>query len=333
MKSIDYQTKLLLRSKDLQNPKSFEDLGYIYFGPLLFNFFVWLKSEVSSCDKILFNSREGFFLEQIYKMFQEKYQLPESVYFKTSRKLSSMAACFTREDIYKTFGLHRYSGYLSNLLRDRFGICPKVEYDYVLDTHITTPFLDNYIDEILDKAKYLRNEYSTYISSIVANSKDIVMVDSGYQGTTQYYIQKAYGLTFKGRYFTFKGNEYLRNVSGFYDFKTTTLPKNIIFFESVFIDSVGSYIDIINGQFVTEKLEEQVQFFEEKKEIVLGAQRFIKDMLENNIDIESNSAIYPDYLFSLMCTKDFIKNVELMDIFYHDNYYTRDSIKKVIAKD
>jgi len=271
MKSIDYQTKLLLRSKDLRSPKSFEDLGYIYFGPLLFNFFVWLKREVNGCDKILFNSREGFFLEQMYKMFQEKYQLPESVYFKTSRKLSSMAACFTREDIYKTFELHRYSGHLSNLLRDRFGICPKVEHDYVLDTHITTPFLDNYIDEILDKAKYLRNEYSTYISSIVANSKDIVMVDSGYQGTTQYYIQKAYGLTFKGRYFTFKGNEYLK--------------------------------------------------------------KFIKDMLENNIDIEYNSATYSDYLFSLMCTKDFIKNVELMDIFYHDNYYTRDSIKKVIAKD
>ena len=117
---IDYNTDLLLKNKDWKNPQSLEELGYIYFGPLIFNYFVWLKSEIGDSDKILFNSREGFFLQQIYELFKDKFDLPESVYFKTSRRLS--ASFFNEKDIYDTFTLHRYSGKLSNLLKHRFGI-------------------------------------------------------------------------------------------------------------------------------------------------------------------------------------------------------------------
>ena len=46
MKSIDHYTKLLLKNKNLENPNSFEELGYIFFGPIVFNFFIWLKSEI-----------------------------------------------------------------------------------------------------------------------------------------------------------------------------------------------------------------------------------------------------------------------------------------------
>ena len=57
MNSIDHYTKLLLKDKDLQNPNSFEELGYIFFGPLLFNFFIWLKSEVKNSDLLLISKR------------------------------------------------------------------------------------------------------------------------------------------------------------------------------------------------------------------------------------------------------------------------------------
>ena len=54
---------------------SLEELGYKYFGPLIFNYFNWLKTEIDDCDKILFNSREGLFLQEIYELFKEKYNL------------------------------------------------------------------------------------------------------------------------------------------------------------------------------------------------------------------------------------------------------------------
>ncbi len=94
MNSIDHYIKSLLKDKKLENPNSFEELGYIFFGPLLFNFFIWLKSEIESDELILFNSREGYFLKEIYEIFKTKYDLPDGVYFKTSRKISTIASIF-----------------------------------------------------------------------------------------------------------------------------------------------------------------------------------------------------------------------------------------------
>lgn len=330
MKSIDHYTKLLLKEKDLKNPNSFEELGYFFFGPLLFNFFIWLKSEVEDNDLLLFNSREGYFLKDIYELFRVRYNLPPGVYFKTSRKLSSIASLFTKEDVYKTFESHRYSGSLSNLMKDRFGIECK-ENDYI-DTKKEIPNIDEYIESILENAKKVRIDYGKYINEITSNYYNIVMIDSGYQGTTQYNLQKAFGLNIKGRYINYKGNEKLSDVSGLYDFNKTNFQKNIIFFESVFTDNVGSYINIVDTQFINEEIDLENHYFAEKTKIVNGIKIFINDIFNFDFEEKSVSYEYSDYLFDLMCKKDYIKNDKLFDIFLHDNYYVRDSIKKIIRK-
>jgi hypothetical protein len=330
MNSIDYQTKILLDSKKWEYPQSLEELGYIYFGPLLFNYFVWLKSEIDGCDKILFNSREGYFLQQIYELFKNKFDLPESVYFKTSRRLS--ASFFNEQDIYETFNLHRYSGKLSNLLKHRFGIELNGKEDEYINSSKQIPDLSFCVELILKKSKKTREEYGKYITQIIGNSKNVMMVDTGYQGTTQYNIEKAYGLKFKGRYIIYKGNLPLENVKGFYDFYKGTLKDNIIFLESIFIDKVGTYIDIVNGEFINEKLNKSQKYFENKKEIIQGIKDFTTDMLDSEIDFKSVSNEKPDYIFNLMCKKGYVKNDELFDIFVHDNYYSREYTKKVNRK-
>lgn len=330
MKTIDHYTKLLLKNKDLQNPNSFEELGYTFFGPFVFNFFIWLKFEITNCDIILFNSREGYFLKDIYELFKEKYNLPNGVYFKTSRKISSIASLFTKEDIYKTFDSHRYSGSLSNLMKNRFGIeCDKGDY---VDSLKQIPNIDEYVELILNNAKRVRKEYSKYINNITVNHNNIVMVDSGYQGTTQYNLQKAFGLYVSGRYINYKGNKNLLDVAGLYDFNKTNFQKNIIFFESVFTDKVGSYIDIVNGNFINEKIESSIQYFEEKEKIINGIKLFINDMFNFDFDEASASYEYSDYIFDLMCKDGFIKNEKLFDIFFHDNYYVRDGVKKIVRQ-
>jgi hypothetical protein len=330
MKEIDNYTKLLLDKKDLQNPNSFEELGYIFIGPLVFNFFMWLKSELGNTDKILFNSREGYFFKEIYEIFKNKYNLPESVYFKTSRKLAALASFKTKDDIYKTFELHRFSGKLSNLLENRFGIKTNIIDDKQIDTSVEIPNLDEYIDNILFEAKHTRDEYFKYIQSVIGNSTDVLMVDSGFQGMTQHNIQKAYDLKFKGRYFIYKGNPFLDDVKGLYHFEESNLKKNLIFFESIFIDKIGSYINIKNGKFINEEYNKSLQHFDEKTQIIEGVKRFINDMFNFNIDSEDVSYKFADDLFDLMCTPNYIKNDKLFDIFFHDNYYVRDNIKKII---
>jgi len=332
MTQIDNYTKLLLDKKDLQNPNSFEELGYMYIGPMVFNFFIWLKSELGNTDKILFNSREGYFFKEIYEIFKNKYNLPESVYFKTSRKLAAIASFKTKEDIYKTFELHRFSGKLSNLLENRFGLKANIIDDKQIDTSVEIPNLDEYMDDILLEAKNTRDEYLKYIQSVVGDSTNVIMVDSGFQGMTQHNIQKAYGLKFKGRYFIYKGNPFLDDVKGLYHFEESNLRKNLIFFESIFIDKVGSYINIKNGKFVNEEYNESLQYFDEKNQIIDGAKEFINDMFNFNIDSETISYQYADNLFDLMCKENYIKNENLFDIFFHDNYYVRDNVKKIIRQ-
>lgn len=327
MELIDKHIKLLLDKKDLKNPNSFEELGYIFFGPLLFNFFIWLKSEIQSDELILFNSREGYFLKEIYEIFKNKYDLPNSVYFKTSRKISTIASIFDESDVYKTFQLHRYSGKISNLLNDRFGV--NCDEDYQIDTTLEIPNLDKYIGNILINAEMVRKNYGKYIETIIGNKTKVVMIDSGYQGTTQYNIQKAFGLELKGRYINYKGNKNLSDVKGLYDFDKTNFQKNIIFFESIFTDKVGSYVNMIGDNFINEEVNLTNQYFDEKIKIVNGIKQFIKEMLDTNFDEKSVSYEYADYIFNLMCTKDYIRNEKLFDIFFHDNYYVRDTIKKV----
>ena len=316
----------------IKNPKSLEELGYIFFGPLVFNYFNWLKDEVKDGDLILFNSREGYFLNEFYQEFKIKYNLPNSVYFKTSRKLASLSSFVSDNDIYQSFNLHRYNGTLSDLLKYRFGL----DYINVSDIKINTldnvPDLSLYISDILEKSKVLRTQYKKYIEITIGKSKNVYMVDSGYQGTTQYYLQKTFDLDLKGRYMTYKGNIDLKNTKGFYDFEKCNFKNNIIFFESVFTDKVGTYIDIVDGEFINEDDTQNQKYFSDKIKIVEGIKNFVKDILSTNLSEYDISQETPDTIFNLMCTKDYIKNELLFESFFHDNNYVRNNVKKIERK-
>ena len=311
-----------------KNPKSLEELGYTFFGPLVFNYFNWLKDEVKDGDLILFNSREGYFLNELYQEFKIKYNLPNSVYFKTSRKLSSLSSFVSENDIYQSFGLHRYNGTLSDLLKYRFGLDYINVSDIKIDTLDKLPDLSLYISNILEKSKVLRTQYKKYIEITIGKSNNVYMVDSGYQGTTQYYLQKTFNLDLKGRYMTYKGNIDLKNTKGFYDFEKCNFKNNIIFFESVFTDKVGTYIDIVNDEFINENDTENQKYFSDKIKIVDGIKNFVNDMLNSNINYNASPEI-SDNIFNLMCTKDYIKNELLFESFFHDNNYVGNNVKKI----
>jgi hypothetical protein len=332
MKTILDITNHLLKDKDFENPKSLEELGYIFFGPIVFNYFYWLKDEARYADLLLFNSREGYFLNQIYQIFKEKYNLPKSVYFKTSRTLASISSFQTEADIYNSFNLHRYEGRLSQLLKYRFRIDTVIADDIGVNTNNKIPDLSLYITDILNKSKYVRLKYGKYIYESIDNANNIYMIDSGYQGSTQYYLQKAFDLNFSGRYMTYSGNLSLKNTKGFYDFENSNFKKNIIFFESVFTDIVGTFVDIDDSGFVNETDTKVKQYFNQRVKIIDGVTRFIRDVLSFNIIDNEIPMQLSDDIFSLMCKKDYIKNESLFNTFYHNNNYARNNIKKITRK-
>lgn len=328
---IDKLAKNFLDKKNLKNPNSFQELGYIYFGPLVFNFFIWLQNDLNKNKKIIFNSREGYFLKEIYILFKKKFDLVEYEYFKTSRKLAINCGLFTKKDVYETFNYHRYYGNLSYLLKNRFSINKIVEKDFIIDTQKEIPNIDLYINEILEKSYELRNEYSKYVNNICDTNKKIIMIDTGYLGSTQSYLEKSFNLKFEGRYFTYKKNDAIENAKGFCDFEKSKFKNNISFFESVFIDKVGSYTNIINGNFINEPQNPSLLFYSEKEKIIYGIKKFVNDML-NKIDMKKIDVSYEfsDCIFNLMCKNNYVKNKKLFDIFYHDNFFVREDVKMLV---
>jgi hypothetical protein len=310
-----------------RNPQTLEELGYTHFGPLVFNYFKWLIDNLNGVDLILFNSREGYFLKEIWEIYKDKYDLPKSVYFKTSRKLASLISFTSETEIYESFKLHRYEGDINDLLFDRFGIKTNIPKKWI-DTKLELPNLSEWIKSIITKSNELRIEYKKYIDSIVGSAKNIVMVDSGFQGTTQYYLEKVYGYKFKGRYFTYKGNLSIKDAEGLYPFYESKFKDNIIFFESVFIDKVGTYIDLINGEFVNSDWETTQSDFEDKQKIIEGIKQYIK----SNISLPhlySPQIEFGDFIFNKMCEKGYVENESLFNSFKHENKFVRNNIKKI----
>jgi len=310
-----------------RNPQTLEELGSTYIGPLVFNYFKWLIDNLNGADLILFNSREGYFLKEIWEIYKDKYELPKSIYFKTSRKLASMISFTNETEIYDSFKLHRYEGDINDLLFDRFGIKTNTENQWI-DTKKKLPDLNKWIETIIAKSNELRIEYKKYIDDVIGSAKHIIMVDSGFQGTTQYYLEKVYGYKFIGKYFTYKGNLPINDAEGLYPFYETKFKDNIIFFESVFVDKVGTHIDLINGEFINADWEITESDFEDKKKIIDGIKQYIK----SNISLPhlySPQIEFGDFMFDKMCEKGYIQNETLFDSFKHDNKFVRNTIKKV----
>jgi hypothetical protein len=313
-----------------RNPKSVFELGYTFFGPLVFNYFKWLIDNLNGADLILFNSREGYFLKDIWETYKDNYNLPNSVYFKTSRKLASMVSFTTETDIYESFKLHRYEGDINDLLFDRFGIRVNIEPQHI-DTTKELPNLSKWIDSIITKSNQLRTEYKKYIDNIIGDSKNIIMVDSGFQGTTQYYLEKVYDYKFRGKYFTYKGNLNIKDAEGLYPFYESKFKDNIIFFESVFVDKVGTYIDLINGDFINSDWEINETDFKDKQKIIDGIKQYVKYNIKLPI-LSPQQIVLGDIMFDKMCQRGYVQNESLFDSFKHDNKFVRNSTKKIIRK-
>jgi len=310
-----------------RNPQTLEELGSTYIGPLVFNYFKWLIDNLNGADLVLFNSREGYFLKQIWEIYKNEYDLPKSVYFKTSRKLASMISFTNEIEIYDSFKLHRYEGDINDLLFDRFGIKTNTENQWI-DTKKELPDLNKWIETIIIKSNELRIEYKKYIDDVIGSAKKIVMVDSGFQGTTQYYLEKVYGYKFIGKYFTYKGNLPINDAEGLYPFYETKFKDNIIFFESVFVDKVGTHIDLINGEFINADWEITESDFEDKKKIIDGIKHYIKSNISLS-HLYSPQIEFGDFMFDKMCQRGYIQNETLFDSFKHDNKFVRNIIKKV----
>ena len=153
------------KKTNMPSINSYEDLGYIIFGPLLYYYIAWLIqiSKKKKIKKILFCAREGYFMIKLFKFMIKKVKRESSfhsIYFKTSRRMAVVPSLKEFKDILLSFENHRFYGTGKNLLQNRLGVKPKI-------SDVSKKLIFNSQENFKQFKKFL----SVYKTSILKNAE------------------------------------------------------------------------------------------------------------------------------------------------------------------
>ena len=178
--------------------------GYSAFGPLMYEFMLWLHEHTPEDAKLLFLAREGYIFIKIYEIVLGDRAKPHQ-YLLASRRTVSVAAIRSEEDI-KEIVRRKYDGSLHNLLVSRLGVSEillkrvadrqihiaEVDSGEADDFEKTIKLIEPIIPDIIGEAAAERKNYLLYLEKNISESerKNSILVDVGYTGTIQYYMSK-----------------------------------------------------------------------------------------------------------------------------------------------
>lgn len=173
------------------------DLAEFTAAPLFMKYTVWLANHLSENDLVLFPSRDGFILKKIYEKLKGAYaeiNLPESVYFYTSRRAALVAAAKEARDI-------RYIIRLPSPDPPQAKARARFEVDNVcMDGECSVT--DGTMERLLDASAEERGRYTSYLEKLgILDAASPVLVDFVAVGTVQEALQRMTGKEFAGAYF------------------------------------------------------------------------------------------------------------------------------------
>lgn len=185
-----------------------ETAAQAMFAPLLTVFAQAIPQNVRPDQKLLFLSREGYFLQKLYREYEKAAGNRENrnVYFLASRCATGGATVRTEADIREIFA-GNYHGTLKMLLEGRLGF----EADGCADIVVTLPeqldevmgYIRPYLKQILRSAAEDRKNYLGYCEGLGLlddGEQPPVVVDLGYSGTIQMHLSNLLGREVDGYY-------------------------------------------------------------------------------------------------------------------------------------
>ena len=301
-------------------------MGYCVFGPVILSFFQWmdLQIEEDNIDRVLFMARDGYFLHEDYLYYQsfQKDRNIKTDYIGISRQVAMMSAIETEDDLREYIKMP-YSGTVSELIEDRFGISG-VEADSQED-------IKKYLPEIYGRVKVVSKNYRNYVDSFNLSQKDAV-VDLGFYGNNQRYLSKLTGVPIAGYYFN--GNVTEDNPNAKVQkmkvcFQEDDDPIGVksqilkyqIFLESFLTAPYGMITDIQeDGKFACKPDGNNQRYFEDKREINEGVKAFISEFctITENVEIEMDTGFADNLYGKCMDGSISFSNI-VKKSFYNDN--------------
>lgn len=184
----------------------FRELGYWFFGAPLLTFVLWLiqRTRADGVRRLLFLARDGFFLRPLYEFVAKNLnvEILPSDYFLASRRAVTVASIKKISDAKELINL-RFEGTTKKFFRERFGLDLGDETEVILperDAEIVCNLIDAHATEILSAAEFERAAYEKYIANL-GSLDGAGVVDMGYSGTIQFYLQRLTEKIFTGYYF------------------------------------------------------------------------------------------------------------------------------------
>lgn len=176
-----------------------KELAKLIIAPVLLKYVMWLSKRIleNGNDLVLFPSRDGFVLKQIYGELQKRYEnypMPKSVYFYTSRRAALIAAAESKEDMqFIVQGADAKS--TSERIRKRF----EVDLQKLCEGEEIS---DSLYEALLECSNKERERYNRYLREIgIYSHKKIAFVDFVAVGTVQEALQRITNTELQGYFF------------------------------------------------------------------------------------------------------------------------------------
>lgn len=329
-----------------------ENLGYVFFAPILFTYITWIIQEniKNKTDKILFVARDGYFLEKLYKLTVKKLKIknaPKAEYLMGSRQLALIVNFKDEHDIDEALKT-RFQGTMKDYFKVRFGI--NIENEEIInlpnDYNKIREIAYNNKAEIFENSKNQRKYYLKYLHKIVGKNESIAIVDPSYNGTNQYFLSKLLNKKLKGYYCNALLSEYNpyfsdNNMFALFQSKedknanNSNLRKNIEFFEEgILVAPTGTCLKINkNLTFEFAPLGNTQKQFHTKQKIFKGVLTFFTDTIENYNDINhiEISPNFVDFMVGEIYGKNTILTEEIKETFYSDTMHETVLDKKLFG--
>lgn len=166
------------------------DLGYLYTGPLISSFMIWMINELKTnkYDDILFAARDGYLIKKLYDKAIGclKIELPQGIYFQISREVALKATVMNEVDL-EWLCILPYKENLRTVFQKKFklsddeiAIFDETKYKSVVSYGLA------HKDIIFKKSRQIREHYLEYIESLgLKTQKKYAFFDLVASGTCQ----------------------------------------------------------------------------------------------------------------------------------------------------
>jgi predicted HAD superfamily hydrolase len=315
------------------------DIGYLFFGPLVTMYMVWLLKNTAQhhINKILFISRDGYILERLYAKINT--QKVEGLYFYTSRRAAGVCSIQNRQDIIDVFNAYYMARKitLAQFLDASYGIqaTDGDKLKSIADfskTDLCDYIISVYEHEIMKNAFRERVEYEEYIKKLqIKKEEKIGVINLVGTGVTQFFFDKIFSEN-DIHFFYFLTTIDMKNIKINYEkahalygkflspFTCTvnSLIKHYLMAESVFSSPDEQFVKFENDEPVFREDFER-RNFDQIKFCHQGIEDFFNDFLsiDNNGFSRSYNYILSDKIFGLL--------------FDEKSFYVPDEVKRFFS--